>query len=171
MDLEQIETFHSDGVFLAIRSRKEVHQLGLWHRGVHVFLFDKQGRLLVQKRGPGCDTFANAYDCSMSEHLSVGESFKHAAVRGCREELGVTDIPFEKLIAYKMAYGPTDNMICELYSGSVETNLIHFNKDEVASIDFIFIEDLLKMLNANPLQFTSWFKEQLLWFSKLPNKL
>nr|BDT27431.1 NUDIX domain-containing protein [Bacteriovorax sp. HI3] len=171
MSQELIEIFDSEGLLIGVRDRKEVHSLGLWHRGVHGFLFDNKGRLLIQKRSENCDTFPNVYDCSISEHLRVGESFKEAFIRGCNEELGLLILNSEKLISYKMIYGPTDNMICELYRAKIESNDIEFDKSEVTSIDFVEIELILSDVNDNPALFTSWFKQQLLWYAQKPHNL
>ncbi|MES2801245.1 MAG: NUDIX domain-containing protein [Bdellovibrionota bacterium] len=171
MSHELIEIFNSDGLLVGTRDRKDVHSLGLWHRGVHGFLFDHRGRLLIQKRSEHCDTFPNVYDCSISEHLSVGETFKQALTRGCNEELDLSEIHSEKILSYKMAYGPTDNMICELHTAQIESNEINFNKAEVAAIDFVEIDSLLELATQKPAQFTSWFQQQLLWYSKKSHKL
>ena len=44
---------------------------GLRHRGMHVFLFTSDRRLLVQKRSQTRDTFPGTLDCSVSEHLKT----------------------------------------------------------------------------------------------------
>lgn len=50
---ELFEIFTSNNTptgFLVPRS--QVHKTGLYHRSVHVWLFDKEGKVLIQKRGP-----------------------------------------------------------------------------------------------------------------------
>lgn len=162
---EVIEFFDSHGKLLGARPRSEVHTLGLWHRGVHAFLFNSSGLLLVQRRSESCDSFPNTYDCSVSEHLAVKETFEEAVLRGCREELGVNLRESKKLVSYKMKYGPNDNMICDLFTASIDEHEIKINKSEVASIEYLSIDELLVRLERDPSQFTSWFKEQLLWFA------
>ena len=171
MALEHIEYFSLDGDFLGIKPRKEVHSLGLWHRGVHGFLFDQQGRILTQKRSLTCDTFPGAIDCSISEHLSVGETYREALLRGCKEELNLSNLSLTRLVAYKMQYGPTDNMICELYAGQINADEVRFDPSEVAAIKFENIELLHKQILQEPKNFTSWFREQLLWYFKQSHNL
>ena len=77
---------------VGLEKRQVVHQTGLCHRGVHVFLFTPDRRLLIQKRSQTRDKFPGTLDCSVSEHLKPGESYLDAAVRGLREELGIGDI-------------------------------------------------------------------------------
>ena len=45
--------------------RSIIHQRGLQHRGVHVFLFTGDGKLLVQKRSKDRAASPSAWDCSI----------------------------------------------------------------------------------------------------------
>ena len=63
-------------------TREEIHSSELWHRGVHVFVFDSQGKLLLPIRSSTKDKFPNTYDCSVSEHLKTGETYEEAMVKG-----------------------------------------------------------------------------------------
>ena len=70
-------------------TRREVHARHLRHRAVHVFLFNPQGRLFIQKRAAGKDTFPLCYDSSASGHVDRGESYEACAARELEEELGL----------------------------------------------------------------------------------
>src|SRR3990172_2844418 len=107
--------------------RSIVHQRGLWHRGVHVFLFTQDGKLLVQQRSKDRMHAPSALDCSVSEHLKAGEEYYSAALRGLQEELGVKGIEIQPLVKFKMNYGPNDNEISALYQGEVEPALVKFD--------------------------------------------
>lgn len=171
MNLELIEIYNEMGLEIGVMPRNRVHSQGDWHKGVHAFLFDRDNRLLIQKRSVFCDTFPGALDCSLSEHLSVGEAFETALSRGCREELGLNQLNFKRLLAYKMQYGPTDNMICEIYSASIDPINIIINETEIGSIQFVHLESLQELMIQNSTIFTSWFYQQLLWYFGKPNKL
>lgn len=69
--------------------RSEVHRLGLRHRAVHVLVFDRAGRVFLQKRSLRKDTAPGAWDSSASGHLGCGEDYDACARRELREELGV----------------------------------------------------------------------------------
>lgn len=71
------------------RPRREVHQLGLRHRAVHVLVFNSRGEVFLQKRSMKKDCFPGVWDSSASGHLDVGESYDACAVRELREELGL----------------------------------------------------------------------------------
>ncbi len=74
-------------------TRAEVHARQLWHRAVHVFLFNRQGELYIQQRALTKDTSPGCFDSSASGHLDAGESYDDAVHRELREELALTVSP------------------------------------------------------------------------------
>src|SRR5476649_1887397 len=70
-------------------TRREVHALGLWHRAVHVLVFNARGEVFLQKRSMKKDIAAGKWDSSASGHLDSGEDYDACAVRELREELGL----------------------------------------------------------------------------------
>lgn len=69
--------------------RRDVHARGLWHRAVHVLVFDPAGRVFLQKRSMIKDLSPGLWDSSCSGHLDSGEDYDHAATRELGEELGL----------------------------------------------------------------------------------
>ncbi len=70
-------------------TRRVVHATGLWHRAVHVLVFDRAGCVFLQKRSMTKDTSPGLWDSSCSGHLDAGEDYDVAAVRELGEEIGV----------------------------------------------------------------------------------
>jgi isopentenyl-diphosphate delta-isomerase type 1 len=70
-------------------TRAEVHANGLWHRAVHVLVFNAAGSVFLQKRSLAKDSAPGCWDSSCSGHLDAGESYDAAAVRELREEIGL----------------------------------------------------------------------------------
>ena len=70
-------------------TRREVHARGLWHRAVHVLVFNARGEVFLQKRSMKKDIAAGKWDSSASGHLDSGEDYDACAVREVREELGL----------------------------------------------------------------------------------
>jgi 16S rRNA (adenine1518-N6/adenine1519-N6)-dimethyltransferase len=52
--------------------RREVHRRGLRHRAVHVMIFDRRGRVFLQKRSARKDCHPYRWDSSAAGHLQVG---------------------------------------------------------------------------------------------------
>ena len=69
--------------------RKDVHARGLWHRAVHVLVFNARGEVFLQKRSLKKDIAAGKWDSSSSGHLDTGEDYDACAVREVREEIGL----------------------------------------------------------------------------------
>jgi isopentenyl-diphosphate Delta-isomerase len=76
-------------------TRREVHATGLWHRAVHVLVFDASGRVFLQKRSMNKDLSPGLWDSSCSGHLDAGEEYDAAAIRELGEEIGVHLAPGE----------------------------------------------------------------------------
>ena len=159
--------------------RSVVHKRGLWHRGVHVFLFTTEGKLLVQQRSKDRVHSPLALDCSVSEHVKAGEDYFSAAVRGLKEEMGVEGIDLEQLVKFKMNYGPNDNEVSELYRGIVDPDVVKFDPVEIEQIDYYSLDELQEMLigsrRLEQLQksysFSYWFEQILQWYLGKPSAL
>jgi isopentenyl-diphosphate delta-isomerase len=65
-----------------------IHQQGLWHRDVHVWVTDGQ-RLLQQQRAWDKTIMPGAWDISVGGHVAAGEGYLEAAIRETEEELGL----------------------------------------------------------------------------------
>jgi len=74
------------------QTRRIVHATGLWHRAVHVLVFDAAGRVFLQKRSMKKDLSPGLWDSSCSGHLDSGEAYDAAAVRELGEEIGVSGV-------------------------------------------------------------------------------
>lgn len=144
--------------------RSVVHQSGLWHRGVHVLLFTRDKKLLVQQRSKDRVHSPLALDCSVSEHVKAGEDYFSAAVRGLKEEIGVQGFNLEQLVKFKMNYGPNDNEISEIYRGTVNPIVVRFDPMEIERIDYYSLIELQDMLESENHNFSHWFKQILLWY-------
>jgi len=66
-----------------------VHCEGLLHRAFSVFVFDRRGRLLLQKRAVGKYHSAGLWSNTACGHPRPGEETKAAAQRRLREEMSV----------------------------------------------------------------------------------
>jgi len=146
--------------------RRVVHQQGLWHRGVHVFLFTPDRKLLIQKRSQTRDKFPGTLDCSVSEHLQPDESYLKAAVRGLQEELGVEGIHLTRLVQFRMNYGPNDNEFSEVFEGTIDGSIpITIDPHEVDEIAFYTISELEEMLDRGSSTIAPWFEQLLYWYT------
>jgi len=70
--------------------KSEAHQKGLLHPTIHVWLYNKDGRVLIQQRGKHKDTHPLLWDVSVAGHVGAGEKMELAAIREVHEEIGLS---------------------------------------------------------------------------------
>lgn len=75
------------------RPRSQVHAEGLTHRAIHVWLFDAEGRVLIQRRGTDVDHMPGYLSPSAGGHVDAGEGSQVAALRETFEETGLRLAP------------------------------------------------------------------------------
>jgi isopentenyldiphosphate isomerase len=161
---ELLDIVSDQDIVIDQQMRSIVHQLGLQHRGVHVFLFTLDGKMLVQKRSADRAASPSMLDCSVSEHVKAGESYRDAAIRGMKEEMGVTGIEIKQLVKFRMNYGVNDNEISVLYEGIVDPALVQFDPIEIEDISYFSVNELQKMIKEDNIKICSWFVELLNWY-------
>ena len=151
--------------------RRVVHQSGLWHRGVHVFLFTPEHKLVIQQRSKHREQSPGALDCSVSEHLKAGESYLAGAIRGLEEELGIKQAPLRCLVQFKMNYGPGDNMISTVYKGTVDKEAIQIDANEIERIVYHSLSEIEALLTHDEGLLSRWFEHLLLWTLGRPSDI
>jgi isopentenyl-diphosphate delta-isomerase type 1 len=100
---EYFEIVDANDAVIGTARRSECHgNPQLIHRVAHVLVFDRQGRLLLQKRSMNKDVQPGKWDTSVGGHLDLGETYEAAARREMFEELGISDLPLTFLHSYQM---------------------------------------------------------------------
>ena len=168
---ESFDIIDENDIVIGQELRSIVHQRGLWHRGVHVLLFTREGKLLVQQRSKDRQHAPGALDCSVSEHVKAGEDYPAAAVRGMQEEMGVEGLDIQPLIKFKMNYGPNDNEISVVYRGAVDPADVKFDPVEVERIDYYELVALQNLMKSEEVKFSYWFEQILRWYFRKSSTL
>ena len=75
--------------------RHRVRSENLPHRATYIFVFDRQGRVLVQRRTAIKDIYPGHYDLAAGGVVAAGESYEECAQREAAEELGIRDTTLE----------------------------------------------------------------------------
>jgi isopentenyl-diphosphate delta-isomerase type 1 len=124
-------------------SRDDVHRKGLWHKTVHIWVMNRQGNLLLQKRALSKETFPGCWDISCAGHIDAGETPLEAAVRELKEELGFIvhdrDLVFLFSVIQKFTFEKTsviDNEIVEVFllHKDYSVNKIRYDKEEISDV-------------------------------------
>jgi isopentenyldiphosphate isomerase len=72
-----------------IALKSEAHKNGWFHATVHIWLYTKEDKILLQKRAMTKKVFPGLWDISVAGHIAAGESILNAALREVHEELGL----------------------------------------------------------------------------------
>lgn len=86
---ELFDVVNADDHVLRQASRSTVHREKLFHRAIHVFVFNKSGQLYLQRRSMTKDTAPGKWVSSCSGHVDAGEDYDTAAYRELGEEIGL----------------------------------------------------------------------------------
>lgn len=140
--------------------RKEVHARGLWHRAVHVLVFNARGEVFLQKRSLKKDIAGGKWDSSASGHLDTGEAYDACAVREVREEIGLvlTQTP-ERLFKID-ACRATGWEFCWIYRSASE-GPFQLHPDEIETGGWFAPTAVTQWVNEKPQDFASCFV--LIW--------
>ena len=69
--------------------KSEAHKNGWFHATVHIWLFTKDKKILLQKRAITKKVFPGLWDISVAGHVGAGEAILTAAKREIFEEIGL----------------------------------------------------------------------------------
>ena len=75
------------------KPRRLMRERNLLHRATYIFVFDREGRVLVQRRTASKDLYPGYYDLAAGGVVTAGESFEACAEREAFEELGIRGAP------------------------------------------------------------------------------
>ena len=70
--------------------KSEAHKNGWFHATVHIWLYTKEEKILLQQRGFSKKVFPGLWDISVAGHIGAGETILNAARREILEELGLS---------------------------------------------------------------------------------
>lgn len=131
---------------------------GQLHRAFSVFLFDPQGRLLLQQRAPSKRLWPGYWSNSCCSHPRYGESMDAAAARRVREELGLSPaLYFLFKFSYHAHYGEigAEHELCSIYAAVTDQPAM-VNANEVAATRWIEPAALDNALSATAADYTPW---------------
>ena len=140
--------------------KMEAHEKAILHRAFSVFVFNKNGEMLLQQRAINKYHSGGLWTNTCCSHPKPFEKTIAAAARRLKEEMGFeTDLVKVFAFIYKAPFsnGLTeyefDHVYIGLYNGTIMPN-----KDEVANYEYITLENIEQQLENDPSKYTEWFK-------------
>lgn len=147
---------------LGPESKLRAHEgRGRLHRAFSIFIFDREGRMLLQRRAAGKYHFAGLWTNACCGHPRWGEGLEEAAHRRLKEEFGF-DTGLEE--AFSFVYRASDEE-----SGLTEHEFDHVfygrfdgepdpNPEEIGAWRWEEPQAVLEDLEKNPASYTPWFR-------------
>jgi len=141
----------------------EVHRTGQLHRAFSVFILDRAGRMLLQRRALNKYHSGGLWSNTCCGHPRPGEVTLQAATRRLKEEMGI-DVRLQPLLTF-VYYADVGNGLVE---HELDHVLVGWTEDEprpdpteVHEWQWVQPEEVNQWLHRRPNAFTPWFREVL----------
>jgi isopentenyl-diphosphate delta-isomerase len=133
---------------------------GVLHRAFSIFIFNRDGELLLQQRSSEKRLWPLFWSNSCCSHPRRGETMDEALRRRLHQELGMaSDLQFLYTFRYQASYRDlgSEHEMCRVYVGLSDDDP-RPNSNEIADHRWIDPARLDLELDAEPASFTPWFQ-------------
>ncbi|WP_055669262.1 isopentenyl-diphosphate Delta-isomerase [Desnuesiella massiliensis] len=137
-----------------------VHKKGLLHRAFSIFIFDKNGRLLLQKRDSLKYHSPSLWTNTCCSHQREGELLEEAIHRRLKEEMGfdcdlkeIFQFTYKTEFKNELIENEYDHVFIGRYDGTIVPN-----KEEVEDFKWAHLNEIKEDIKNNPEGYTYWFK-------------
>ncbi len=162
---EKVILVDPSGREIGTEEKLTAHRLGKLHRAFSIFIFYKDAQgiyLLLQQRHPNKYHSGGLWTNTCCSHPRPSEEIIAAGERRLFEEMGIhAKLSLAGEFQYRAHVG--NNLIENEYDhvlvGTVTSQEIHFDKNEITAVRWVSIDDLETELQKNPEQFTPWFTQ------------
>jgi isopentenyl-diphosphate delta-isomerase len=145
---------------LGLMPKMEAHEKAVLHRAFSVFIFNKNGDLMLQQRAAHKYHSPLLWTNTCCSHQRDGEANLEAGKRRLFEEMGFNaDLKEVFSFVYKAPFdnGLTEHELDHVMVGYFD-NKPNINKDEVEAYKWMALEDVKTDIEKNPHIYTAWFK-------------
>ena len=142
-------------------AKMKAHQESLLHRAVSVFVFNTDGKMLLQKRAETKYHSPALWTNAACTHPQPGEENSAAAIRRLEEGMGISVREAEKIFDFKykatLDQGLTEYEYDHVFM-IVTDALPNLNPEEVMDYRYIDVNTLKTDVQKNSHKYTAWFK-------------
>ena len=167
---ESVVLVDEDDRAVGTAEKLAVHRSGALHRAFSVVLFDRTGRVLLQRRAEGKYHCAGLWSNSCCGHPRPGEPVLDAATRRLAEELGVSleltpagQILYRAIMPEGLIEHELDHLFVAQFDGEPAPD-----RAEVSAWRWVSPAVLRSELDASPSAFTPWLALVLAALPDLP---
>ena len=162
-DIQKLNTIDEGDNIIGEDSRENIHRKGLLHREIHVWIYNKKGDILFQKRSMTKDTYPGLLDASVGGHVELNDNYDKTAIRELEEETDIkvnkSDLTYITKIrknSYDKITGMTNNVIRAVYAYEYNNEQeIKLEKGEADSLEFWSSEKIFNVSEKDKEKFIS----------------
>lgn len=158
--IEEVILVDTEDNQLGVMEKMEAHRLGVLHRAFSVFIFNKKGDMLLQKRSPEKYHSPGLWTNACCSHPRPGESIEAAASRRLREELNFS-VPIKKVFDFtyraEFSNGLIEHEFDHVFFGEYD-GWVNFNPTEVSDYCYMSLDEVKDSIQLSPNKFTEWFR-------------
>lgn len=157
---ERVILVDTEDCIIGTMDKMEAHLLGKLHRAFSIFIFNSEGKLLLQQRAEDKYHSGGKWTNTCCSHPRSGEDTLEAAHRRLAEEMGMQcNLNYEFKFIYKAELTDelSEHELDHVFFG-VSDNLPVINEEEVSNYKYASIESLREDIALNPSIYTEWLK-------------
>jgi isopentenyl-diphosphate delta-isomerase len=134
---------------------------GALHRAFSIFIFNSDGRMLLQRRAAGKYHFGRLWTNTCCSHPREGQPLADSAHARLRHEFGF-DAPLEEMFSFVYraedpASGLTEHEFDHVFVGRFDGRP-EPNPEEIEGWEWVDRTQLLRDVASNPGRYTPWFR-------------
>lgn len=145
---------------IGVMPKMEAHEKAVLHRAFSVFIFNRNGDLMLQQRAAHKYHSPLLWTNTCCSHQRNGETNTEAGERRLQEEMGFT-VALNEVFSF-IYRAPFDNGLTEHELDHVLIGYFdgepNINKEEVEDYKWMSLEDVKADIENNATLYTEWFK-------------
>lgn len=146
---------------LGTAEKLRAHVEGWLHRAFSAFVYDEEGKLLLQRRAPAKYHTGGLWSNTCCSHPRPGEVPEAAAQRRLQEEMGFSCAlthAFGRRYRAPVGADLTEHEYDHVFVGTVDGITVQPDPDEVSEWTWIDPSALREDVEAHPDRYTPWFR-------------
>jgi len=157
---EQVVLVNKNDKEIGYMDKLKAHQKGILHRAISVFIFNSNGKMLIQRRALDKYHTPGIWSNTACSHPRENEKTIDAASRRLYEEMGMNvelEFGFSFLYRAEFSNGLIEHELDHVFIGFSDLNPI-INRDEVCDFKYVDEQEIEALLKENSNSFSPWFK-------------
>ncbi len=173
MQVEYVILVNKNDLPLGTMEKMEAHEKGVLHRAFSVFIFNSEGKMLLQRRALEKYHSPGLWTNTVCSHPRAGEKTLDAVHRRMKEEMGF-DCDVEEAFSFvynaNVGDGLREHEYDHVFVG-VSNSIPKPNPEEVGDWKYMDFNEVLDDIKTNPDNYTEWFKIAMKELAKNRDKI